>query len=455
MKEQFSFYGYSSPNSGKYYVDETEYSMGEDFRTVKRYKEYKDVGFDILLLQHENSYTGEDWESSNCNLCMTRGYQAGLKKIIVSDQRLKDLCEEENLVGENGKFRTEQDLVEYLDYCTKPYREKEGFYGLQLLDEPHRKTFTSYGLVVRNLKKVVPNAYFQNNLYTIVELKTLSPTQTDQFLAYDEYLNTFLDEVQTPYLCFDDYPFRVRYIIGGNTLRANQMVAEVCKKRGIEMQSVVQSHCWLTKGRMVVRRVTEPDMRWQMNMMMGLGVREFGFFTYFTRHAVRLEGGISTCGVDGTALINRDGSRTKLYYVAKKIIKEMQAFAPVILSHEYDNNYLFFGEGQSAQDFEWTAKAIVNTDCPIGVKPDKGITFVTKMNGQDGKSVLYMVENLGNIKDEFDGAKPQRVKIDLGCLDGVEVNVYRRGKKIEKKMVNGKFTQVLRVGDAIFIELKR
>ena len=111
MRKNFEFYGYCSPTSGKYYVDGNEYFMGEDFRTAKRYKEYKDVGFTILLLQHENSYSGEDFETSACNLCMREAVKAGIDKIIVSDTRLKELCEEETLVGESGKFKTASTMV--------------------------------------------------------------------------------------------------------------------------------------------------------------------------------------------------------------------------------------------------------------------------------------------------------------------------------------------------------
>ncbi|MBQ4053225.1 MAG: hypothetical protein IJD33_02690, partial [Clostridia bacterium] len=51
---KFSFYCYNPPNDGTWYVDrENDKKMyaGEDFRTVERYKEYKDCGFDILMMQ--------------------------------------------------------------------------------------------------------------------------------------------------------------------------------------------------------------------------------------------------------------------------------------------------------------------------------------------------------------------------------------------------------------------
>lgn len=452
MRTEFNFYGYCSPTNGKYYIDGNEYSMGEDFRNVKRYKEYKNVGFTILLLQAENSYNGEDFETSACNLCMTEAVKAGIDKIIVSDQRLKDLCAEKELVGESGRFKSQTELMEYLDFCTKPYRDKQGFYGVQLLDEPSWEKLKAYGQVIKGLKKLLPNIYLQSNLLNMVEPKRLAENETNTFVAYDKYLNLFLDESGSNSLMYDDYPFRRDYIICGYSIRNYQQCAEICKNRGVEFYTVLQSFSWVSNGRLVMRRITEPDMRWQSNMAMGFGVRDFAFFTYFTKPRVRLKDAFNTDGIDGTAFINRDGSRTKLYYYAKKIIAEMKAFAPVMLKYDYQNSYILCEKGKSPEDFEQTKYAILNEDCPISVQPNEGVTLVTEHRGKDGKSVLYMVENIGNIKHELYGGKPQRVRISLG--EGAVVKIYHRGKQIDKKINNGSFTQVLRVGDAIFIEME-
>ena len=70
MREHFDFYGYNAPTWGRYYHDGQTYFLGEDFRSVKRYKEYKDIGFNICLLQHDNGYNGEEWETSSTKICL-------------------------------------------------------------------------------------------------------------------------------------------------------------------------------------------------------------------------------------------------------------------------------------------------------------------------------------------------------------------------------------------------
>ena len=45
MRKHFDFYGYNAPTCGNIYVDGEVYNLGEDYRSVKRYKEYKSMGF--------------------------------------------------------------------------------------------------------------------------------------------------------------------------------------------------------------------------------------------------------------------------------------------------------------------------------------------------------------------------------------------------------------------------
>ena len=290
MRKHFDFYGYNSPTSGRYFVDDEVYSLGEDYRTVKRYKEYKNVGFNILLLQHENSYNGEDFEDSACKKCMDAGYKAGLDRIIVSDSRLKKLCEEKILVGEGGRFKDEKEFLEYLDFCTKPYRTHPGFYGIQLFDEPDYKKLKSYALVCRAIHKILPEVELQCNLLNMCAPQWLAENPTDPKKDYENYLEYFAENSGLDYLMTDEYAFRRNNTISDYTIPTYQILAKVCKKRNIELRLVMQSFsqqgCALYDGVMdggiSWRRITERDMYWQLNLAMGFGCKEFSFFTYLS-----------------------------------------------------------------------------------------------------------------------------------------------------------------------------
>lgn len=456
MRKQFDFYGYNSPTNGYFYVDDAKYFSGEDYRNVKRYREYKDAGFTLLLLQHENSYSGEPFEGSACKLCMDNAYKAGIKKIIVSDVRLKDLCVEKCVVGKDGRFGTEKEFLEYLDFCTAPYRNYKGFYGVQLFDEPTCEQMRSYGTVCRGLHKLFPDMYLQCNMLTIDGSNRLSKTEKNPIKAFREYLNLFLDESGMDSVLYDEYPFRRNYIIGGYSLSTYQVAAGVARDRNVEFRNVLQSweYMWQSdSGKPIInpRRCVKQDMYWQLNLLMGMGCREYAFFTYFTKQHVDLNPKLNMC-MDGASLINRDGTRTRLYYDVKNIISEMKKFAPVVLKYRYHENYIVFGKGKTAKDFMQTEFTRINGDCPISVKPSDNVALITEQ--KNGRNSLFMLENICNLKDELATGQPIEYEIDLG-KDYKKVNVYYKGKKVKRKIKDGRFTEKLRCGDAIFMEILR
>ncbi len=451
MRKNFDFYGYCSPTSGKFRVGDDEYFYGEDYRNKERYKEYKDVGFTILLLQHENSYSGEEFSTSACYKCMTEAVKAGIDKIIVSDTRLKELCLEVNLVGDNGKFKTQKELVDYVGKCMQPYVGMRGFYGVQLEDEPEHQFIDSYGKVTNAIRTLYPNIYIQANVLCVVEAKRTSPTEQNDFLAYEEYLHRFTQVTGQDCVQFDEYPFRRNYIIGGYSIRSYQIAARVAKERNVEFRAVMQAFSWLNNGRIVHRRVNEYDMYWQLNLAMGLGCAEYSFFTYFTKPFFSIKDRVpNSDGVDGAAMINRDGSRTNMYYYVQRIIGEMKKFAPVILQYKYDNNYFFFEDGKTYKDFEQTEYSEINQGCPISVKVSKDVALVTHLKKQGGD--MYMVENISNIKDQFATGEIMKLKIKLPT-NAKKATYYYLGKKRKAKLNNGEFEISLPCGHAIFIAL--
>jgi hypothetical protein len=138
---EFGLYGYSPPTDGTYRVDGEIKTTGEDYRTVERYREYKDAGFNILLMQHTSRYEGEDWETSSAKMVMDRAIEAGLNKAIINDKRIWDLCrEEDGIIGEGKPFIDETALDTFLSECISVYKTHPAFYGIQLLDEPRRNS---------------------------------------------------------------------------------------------------------------------------------------------------------------------------------------------------------------------------------------------------------------------------------------------------------------------------
>ena len=299
-QDEYLFYCYNCPTSGYFTVNGYKYFYGEDFRTEKRYREYLDCGFNMVQVRGENSYCGEEWEGSNCQRVFREALKAGCKKMLVTDGRFDHwIRDERDLVGEGKMFATEKELDEAVAKCVAPYCKQEGFYGIQLFDEPMYDQFPAYGQLMRSLKRVLPDVYIQSNLLPMTAPeKMLIPHKeyqedvagdkvaTEESVRWDiykKYIGDFQEMTQADNIHFDEYPFRREYIISGNTLPNYQIVARMCKERGLAFRAVLQSFAHIWNGNFQNRRMTESDMYWQTNLAMGFGVREYSFYTYMAK----------------------------------------------------------------------------------------------------------------------------------------------------------------------------
>ena len=79
------------------------------------------------------------------------------------------------------------------------------------------------------------------------------------------------------------------------------------------------------------------------------------------------------------------------------------------------------------------------------------MALVTKQTNAFG--ALYMFENIGNVRDElFDGIPPMKLRAEL---PSGEKTFYFRGETVEVPAdENGVYSFDLKVGDAIFVEIK-
>lgn len=465
-QDEYLFYCYNCPTSGYYTINGYKYFCGEDFRTEKRYREYLDCGFNMVQVRGENSYCGEEWEGSNCQLVFREALKAGCTRMLVTDGRFDHwIRDERDLVGEGKMFATEEELDKAVAECVAPYCNQEGFYGIQLFDEPIYDQFPAYGQLMRSLKRVLPNAYIQSNLLPMTApQKLLMPQkeyqvdvagdkvateQSAQWDVYKKYIGDFQEMTQADNIHFDEYPFRREYIISGNTLPNYQIVARMCKERGLAFRVVLQSFAHIWNGTMHNRRMTESDMYWQTNFAMGFGVREYSFYTYLAKPDFKYKEGVMG-EMDGAAFINLDGSQTALYGYTKRIIAEMKAFSAVARKYEYFGSYIVTEAGKTCQDYDWTKFLYENEKCPIPVTVDKGVALITKQ--EDGANELYMLENIGNVRDElFDGIPPMQIK---AVFPEGNKKFYFRGAEIQATPnEKGEYSFALKVGDAIFVEI--
>ena len=440
---EYLFYCYNCPTSGYFTVNGYKYFYGEDYRTAERYAEYVECGFNMVQARGENSYSGEEWEGSNCQRVFKEALKGGCKRILVTDGRFDHwIRDERNIVGEGKMFASEEELDKAVAQCVAPYSSQEGFYGIQLFDEPMYDQFPAYGQIMRSIKRLLPNVYIQANLLPMTARESLLQPQetcaqdvaTDKMATetlsrteiYKKYVEDFQTITGADNIHFDEYPFRREYIISGNTLPNYQLVARICQEKGLEFRAVLQSFANIWNGTEHNRRMTESDMYWQTNFAMGFGVRDYSFYTYMAKPNFDNKNG-AMVELDGAAFINLDGSQTALYQYTKRIIAEMKNFLPIMKQYTYCSSHIVTEACKTCEDYDWTKFAYENEPCPLDVSVDKGVALVTKQTNDSGE--LYMFENIGNVRDElFDGIPPMKLRL---TLPAGEKNFYFRGEAVE------------------------
>ena len=154
--------------------------------------------------------------------------------------------------------------------------------------------------------------------------------------------------------------------------------------------------------------------------------------------------------MDGAAFINLDGSRTALYNYTKRIIAEMKKLSSVLRYYDYDSSHVVTEAGKTCKDFDWTKFLYEDEPSPIPVTVDKGVALITQQSNGDNR--LYMLENLGNVRDElFDGIPPMQL---TATLPAGEKKFYFRGEEITPTPdEKGNYTFALKVGEAVFVEI--
>ena len=335
-------YGFVGPTNGRYTdVNGNNQFTGEDYRTEERLREYKECGFDVLLLQGNDPYNGEDYETSWLKKNLDNAEKVGLK-VLAFDLRIHDLsASDTTLIGTGeGQFATFEDLVAHIDELTAPYRDHPAFYGMTVLDEPSYVHLDALGEVYRALKTLQPEMvinvcllpYFDDTQY-IQRYAGPTANVSSPREAYEIYMQKCIDETGEKFLLYDNYPFRESTTGEGYVLasyfRNLQMMAHKSQEAGGDFGIVMQS-CAMYGH----REVTEEDIRWQANITMSFGAVKQCYFTYWMFPTKAIE-------FFRQAIMDDYGNKM-LYNEVQRVNAEVDGTYDVVSNFEYKATYLDF-----------------------------------------------------------------------------------------------------------------
>ena len=412
---KFGLYGYAPPMNYALEIDGYKTAPIEDFRTVERYKEYKETGFNILLAQTSCTYMGEEWESSDAKMVMDRAYKAGIEKIILLDERLRGLSSTENgLIGEEKPFQTQKELEAYVAECMEPYKAHPAFYGVQLKDEPRSSMFEAIGQIYKAVKKVKPDAFIQCNLFPLVVLGATNamypnPDGGDLYDRFKDYLCAFIDATGADYIMYDNYP--ILEDKGYGTVfyrmyfRGLQIAAQVCKERGVKFYFVMQAYGYRVNGEPNHRLPNEAEIFYQINALLGFGVKQIAYFTYWTKTTNDTRG---ESYPDGMAMMKRNGEKTPVYGYVQKANAMVQTLAPVIANFEYVTDRYVIKTPFRTHPFhlEYTGRGYLTNVTEAHTSQE--VALINEMYDKQRDQWLYRVQNITyNYYEERLNLQPQ------------------------------------------------
>lgn len=450
-------YAYSSPTDGTYMVDGKAY-FTQDNRTVERYKEYKEAGFNVLFLQANDPYGGEDFETSQLKKNMDNAVAAGIDKVIVCDSRLLACCKNEPIVGEGRDFGTQEDLEAFVSDCIADYKHHSAFYGVMLLDEPTWEYFDSMGSLIRAIHAAEPDAFVQSNLrpgpHDAIKAgyseNAVTQTVTE---AFESYIDVYMEKTQARQLMNDIYPFvhsrpdTENMFIISHYFQNMQISAEKARQYGADFHHITTSTSMYTGSDLYIRYLDKSLVYYETNTALGFGVKSLAYFTYWRKQQNKTTGEFFP--EDG-AMIAQDGTQTPLYGYIRDVNSEIHAFAPVILNFDYQGARSYVGAPLS---FPLAALGGIKQDSFTALS-DLSVSsgdaaLVTELKDADG-NYMYMVQN---VLDPANNAKGDTVLDFTATFEGFDyAAVYYKGKpeyvKLGKK---GEFSAKLAAGYADFI----
>ncbi len=429
--------GFTPPPNGHLEIDHVCSEVGQDFRTVERYTEYKECGFSEILFAGEDKYQGEDFAASDLKMMLDNAEKSGLKAIVF-DERIISLtfhCNssviEERFGGDEKAFHT------YVKECLAPYRDHPAFYGVSILDEPRVSKANVIRETVSAIRAAVPDAFVHTCFLPCIQDLGLAPGAFGEGFAtvWESYRN-YIDQMSKTglgYFGYDAYPFGMwegKNVICPKFIRNMQEAALGSQKNGVPFHMTIQS---FSSGEFdEIRRVDESDLNWQANMAMGFACKKIYYFTYW-RFTTRT-------GFNNTsAIIDDDGSRT-IYGEAQR----NNALIQKTFRYIADCQYVCSERFGNAHDNPATEELMTSDTGFAESCTADAVILCNKLQRKNGQNV-YMILNL---RDSFEKSI-NRVTLRLKKKKDL-YTVIVDGEEVSLPAENGTICLDLKPGEAVW-----
>lgn len=424
----FAFYG---PCDGKY-DDGTPMGDGTDFRIKERYIEYKNCGFDILLMEDEADYRGEPFESSKVKEIMDICLEIGLK-VIVLDRRIYYLAIKGYMGKEIDGFKIDSldDLNKLVAFYMKDYSRHPAFYGVYVMDEPGVEIIDGVSRVVGAIKAVDKNC-FVHICHTIPSVnysikQSLAKRDNWTEIGWDHYFFNFYNlpnrRVSILTRSFHLYAEMYKKFATQNNLKFTMVTLQAF---GGDLVNGVSGIGW--------RQVDGYDLRYQTYATLLYYPDKIGWFHYWaSKHNVNRN--------TEKSIMNEFGQKV-MYDEAKALNAEMKALTTVMNHFTYNGVNLFCDKREKAYYF-LNERDFVLRD--MNVDKVKGAVIISEGIDKVNDLAGYLIHN------STDPKKRKTTKLKLSFNNAKEVIIYKKGKPEKVALKDGKLSLKLPCADGVYL----
>ena len=450
--DSYEFFAYVSPGAGTFTTENGTTFLGEDFRSEARYRDYMECGMDMVMARYENSYSGEDWETSNAKKVCDAAYAAGCRKIILSDNRIDYLVNSKlNPSDGSGELKTEEALDAKVEEYLSSYKDVPGLYGLCLRDEPNYSQIDALGKVYKSIKRVAAKMeisddfYLHTNLFPMSDAQKLTTYWNDVEApaenlqeAYTRYAHKILEVTGANRIAVDIYPFVDGKPFGNYFFSTLQILRKECDEHNANLTLVMESFNYYKNGKQQFDVCDKACMYLSMNAALAYGVDDMAYFTYFPKPSYDYD--------ETASLVDFHGNKNSAWYYAQEMIAEAQSLSDILLNYDFKGSKIYTktpsNNGTACYttffDNSYTFNLLQNAEF------DNDALLVTEAYDSVNELYMYTAENI--ISPKYDGTD---MNVTLGF--GEEYNyvaVLECGEIRYEKLSGGKYSTVLSAGYA-------
>lgn len=424
--EVFAFYG---PCDGK--LDNGKpMGDGTDFRIKERYIEYKECGFDILLIEDEAVYNGEPFMTSKTKEVMDICYEIGLK-VIVLDRRIYYLA----IKGFKGKeidgftINSTEDLHKLVAFYMKDYMHHPAFMGVYIMDEPIVEQLDDVSAIVGAIKAAKSDCYVHicHTSAGAIHSRNDELVKRDNWsdITWDQYLFMYYETMKNPKLCrtFHLYMEKIKKFSQKHNIG---FTAVTLQAFGGDLLNGCTGLGW--------RQVDDYDLRYQVYASLLYYPTRLCWFHYWaSKHNIN--------GNTEKSIMNAFGEKV-MYDQAQKLNAEIKALSKVMNNFDYRGVNVFNDKKTSTYYFLNEIDFKFND---MTVEKIKGAVIISEGYDKENNLTGFLVHN--SIEPE----KRKSATLTLNFKGADKVVIFDRAKPKTVVLKDGKLKLKLPCAEGVFI----